>query len=447
MTLCKLVCLGAMALLIAACAGESNFPTPTGTATFRSINAIPSSPSIGFLIEERLLGNADYKSTSQITEFDDLDYLFNFEVLLGGDLLRSRVASVALDVVRDIQYSFLISGDLAAPTITIWEYPRREWEGTETVFDVRIGHAAESLGAVDVYLQTIGIAPALGLQAATLSLTELSATIEYAQGDYALIITTAGNPNDILFDSGTVSPITSTGFTITIFDGDANDVGPIAVLGLPDTGGFSNLVDKNTKPSIRFFHATPNLVTSDVYTDELATDQILANHAYRDVTGDLPLDANLYNFTYTPAGNVGSILHQNPETIGNGTRYQFYIVGEQDNLISFLTIPDRRSIETRAKFSFLHTDTNHASVDIYVVEAGDDIAEILPRFFNIAVGTEPLTANLQAGDFEMYVTVSAEKTVIAGPIAFSPALGDIFDYISYNSVDPATSDIVAIPLP
>ena len=42
---------------------------------------------------------------------------------------------------------------------------------------------------------------------------------------------------------------------------------------------------------------------------------------------------------------------------------------------------------------------------------------------------------------------SGEKTVLAGPIAFTAALGDIIDYISYDNVDPAIADLVAIPLP
>jgi hypothetical protein len=47
----------------------------------------------------------------------------------------------------------------------------------------------------------------------------------------------------------------------------------------------------------------------------------------------------------------------------------------------------------------------------------------------------------------LYLTPNGEKTVLAGPVAFSPVLGDIVYYIDYDNVDPAIADIVEIPLP
>jgi hypothetical protein len=207
------------------------------------------------------------------------------------------------------------------------------------------------------------------------------------------------------------------------------------------------IVDENSTPTVRFFHATPTLDTSDVYTDERLMDQILADHMYRDVTPDLPLAAGAYTFTYTTAGNVGSILLEDDVTIIDGLRYEYFAVGEAGTVGGFLFQPDRRSVETLVKFSFLHTATNHDSVDLYIVPAGDDIATAIPRSVNLTIGSPPADLSLQAGDFEIYLTTNGEKTVLAGPIAFSPALGDIVKYLSYDNVDPAIADVVAIPLP
>ena len=429
------------------CTGESNRAKATGTANFRAINAIPTSPTFSVLIEERLIGTADYKDASSPSSFDDLDYVFNFEVILAGDLTRSRVASTAVATERDKAYTFLLSGDIAAPAVNVWEYDRREWEGTETVFQGRFAHTAESLGPIDVYFQPTGTPPALGMEAGTLSFSEILPTVDYPEGEYEVILTTAGDPGDVLFTSSPLTPVVQAGFILAVFDADANDLDPISVRILNDSGGVSAVPDVNSTPTIRFYHASSNLETSDVYSDEMLMDQILADHAYRDVTGDMPIDSGTYPLTYTAVGNTGAILHENTASIFSGSRSHFYVVGEMDALTSFQRIPDRRSVETLVKFSFLHAATNHDFVDLYVVEAGEVIDDLVPRIFNAAIGTPPVTVNLQEGDFELYLTTSGEKTVLAGPIPFSPVLGDVVEYISYDNVDPAIADLVAIPLP
>jgi hypothetical protein len=446
----NLLLLGQLAcviLLVAACAGESNLPTANGSASFRIVNAIPTSPSIALLIEERAVSSADYKGASAPSDYDNLQYTFNFEAFLPGQATRTRIASVPVDTQRDLSYTFLASGNLATPTITLWETPRREWASTETVFEVRFAHAAESLGDVDVYFQAPGVVPVLGDQIASPQFTNLSATVELPAGDYVLIIKTQDDPNDILFTSATLTPTVAAGHTFALFDADANDVDPIAVRQLPDTGGSVKVVDENSMSTVRFYHASSNLETSDVYTDEMLMDQILANHMYRDVTAELPLAADTYTLTYTMAGNVGSILLEDDVTIVKGNKYEYYTVGETGTVDGFLHLPDRRSVETLVKFSFLHTATNHDAVDLYIVTSGTDIATTIPHFVNLAIGSPPVNASLQAGDFELYLTPNGEKTVLAGPVAFSPVLGDIVYYIDYDNVDPAIADIVEIPLP
>ena len=446
-TLFRIGHLAVIALLVTACTGETSLPVASGDADVRMINAIPTSPSLSFLIEERPIGTADYKGVSSPVTYDNLKYTFNIEAFLAGDATRSRLASMELDVINDFDYTFLVSGPLATPTLTLWETARREWAGTETVFQARFAHTAESLGPIDVYFQAPGIAPAAGLEAGTLAFTEVLPAFDYPAGDYVLIFTTAGDPNDILFTSNTVTPALQTGFLVSIFDADANDLGSVAVRLFGDSGGSTNLPDVNSTPTIRLFHATPNLETADIYTDELVTEQLLSDHAFRDVTGDLPLAAGSYTFTYTSAGNVGSILFEGDVAIQQGNHYDYYVVGEAGALLGIQEIPDRRSVETLVKFSFLHTATNHDSVDLYIVTAGTDIASVLPRIANLTIGSSSAGLSLQAGDFELYLTPRAEKTVLAGPIAFSPQVGDIANFISYDNVDPAIADVVMIPPP
>jgi hypothetical protein len=444
-TLFIVACIAVLSL--SACTGESKRPVATGKGGVRAINTIPTSPTVLFLIEERSLATVEYATGSNRSPFDDFEYIFNFEAVFPDNILQQRIASSTVKVETDREYTFLITGDLAAPTIIVWDDVIRVWEATETTFQARFAHTAQSLGPIDIYFAAPATPPVAGQAVGTLAFGELLPAADYEAGDFVYTITTAGDPNDILFTSNTLSPTSRIGFIISVFDGTANDPSPLAVRTLNDAGGTNNLADANILPTIRFLHASAALDPSDVYTDELLMDQILTNHAYRDVTDDIELLEGNYTFTYTSVGNVGSILFEGLGSVFPATRNQLYVIGGDLALASFIRIPDRRSVETLVKLTFIHTAVNHPLVDFYVVEAGTDIADQLPRLFNVNPVGSPIEVNLDEGDLDFYLTVAGEKTVIVGPVAVTTTLGDVLEYVSYDNVDPATADLVLIPLP
>lgn len=435
------------AVFAAGCTGDSSRPQATGEGVIRSINAIPTAPSILSLIEERLLGNIDYANMSAPATFDDLSYLFNYEVTFAGDIVRTRIATEELKIEKDFQYTLVVSGDLAAPDITTWEKPIREWDGTETVFEAQFAHTAASLGPIDVYFDAPGVMPVAGAEIGTLSFGEILPVTDYAAGDYVYIATTAGDPGDVLFTSTMVTPVVANGFIISVFDGTANDAGEWSFRVFTDDGANSSLFSDAVMPTARFIHANATIGDADIYIDELLTNLLVPGHAFRDVTSDIDLAPDQYPFTYTAAGNAGTVLVEQDLFILGASHTQIYLFGDAANPGIASRIPDRRSVETEVKFNFLHAAVNHPLVDVYVVEAGTDIADQDPLYFRLAPGQSPPTSSPGTGDLEIYMTVADEKTLIAGPVPVTMNFGDVFEYISYDNVDPATADIVAIPLP
>ena len=87
-----LACLAA--LFATACTSESALPDPTGKGSVRAINAIPGSPSINFRIEERTLANLAYQESSAPAQYDDFEYVFNFNVDVPGESVSQRIATV-----------------------------------------------------------------------------------------------------------------------------------------------------------------------------------------------------------------------------------------------------------------------------------------------------------------------------------------------------------------
>ena len=440
----------AAAIAVAGCAKESDLPTPTGEGAVRAINAIPASPNIGFLIEERLITTVSYKSNSDSTNWDDLEYTFNFQVLFPGETSATRVASQFIDVVADTDYTMLISGALETPDITLWETAVREWTDEDTVFEMRFANASPSLGPVDVYLLAPGSVPAAGTEVGTVALTEITPAQDFESEELIVVFTPAGDDSTILFQSDPITPLAASSYITVVFDGDENDTTPYAarVINIQqNTTGV--LFDTNTGSTGRFFHGSINAGDVDIYLDNPLTAPVVAGHTFGDVSGlvDLPAPGAV-PVTYTAAGNMGSIIAETASGVATGVRYDFYFSRDQDGVDIIAAVAlDRRSISTRSRLSIAHVAANHPVVDVYIVPSGELIDEAFPILPSLRVQTTPFTIPLPAADYDVYLTVQNEKTILLGPVPLSMQLGDVFEAAILDTVDPNVPAWVIIPPP
>ena len=441
------ICLAAV--VIGACSTDSNFPVATGKGRIGAINAIATSSDFAVLIEERSIGVATYKGMAGPASYDDLEYDFNFEVSLDGVSAPTRVATQHLDVMADMVYVFIISGAVANPTMTLWEFAEREFTDTDTVFEARFGHTSESLGNVDVYFAAPGIAPALGAEMGTLAFGGILPVADFTAGDFVITFTAAGDPTTVLFTSGTIGFNAGTTWLLSVFDADANDLAPLSVSRFNPLSGVGIPVpDANFDPTLRFFHASLGLGTADIYIEDPLVAALVTDHAFGDFTGDIAVTAGTIPLTYTTALNTGSILIDTDVTVAAGTHNHYYAIRDSagaDTLLSYR--PNRRSIGTVARLGIINTSTNYPAIDLYVVTAGTGIADASPALSNLAFGSAPTQHLVAAGSFDLYLTTPGEKTELAGPIPLNTALGDVIDTIIYDKVDPAFVDLVFIPLP
>ena len=150
-----------VALALSGCA-ESQRPESTGKGSVRAINAIVDSPDLVFRNEERSQGNIGFRTTVGFTNWDDLEYTFNFDIFLPDEDDAIRLASQFVDVIVDTEYSLALVGSLDDPSVIMWEDAERSWEGTETVFEADFVHLSPMTGQVDVYFVLDGAAPVPG---------------------------------------------------------------------------------------------------------------------------------------------------------------------------------------------------------------------------------------------------------------------------------------------
>ena len=439
------VCMATVTL--GACAKDSSFPKATGEGAIRALNAIPASPEIVFLIEERLLGTVTSKGVTATTVWDDLEYTFNFQTLLAGDSTTTRVASQFLNVKADNDYTFVISGALAAPDITIWESNQREWVGSETVFEARMANLAESLGSIDIYLADAVIPPAFGGQIATLAFGEIAAPVDLEAGEYVMTVTPAGDDSTILFTSDAVTIAAQSQFMMTVFDGDENDLTPVAVrLFNLSFGGSGALADSRFPPTMRFIHGGMNFGNADIYIDDPLTVPVVTDHAFKDITPFIDVTPGTLPVTYTPPGSTGTTLVDVDEPVFAGTRTDFFVLTDADGTdIKVSNLSDRRSIQTRARLSFMNTAGGRPGVDIYIVPVGELIDEVFPLIPGYPIGFPPVQIPILPGTYDVYITDAGEKVVLSGPNTLNLDFGDVVETIIYENVDPTVVDFATIP--
>lgn len=437
------------ATLIGGCAKESERATATGEGTVRAINAIATSPNFTFLIEERSLGQVEFKTPTAGNSWDDLEYTFNFEAPLESDFTRTRVASIFLDVEKDRDYTLLLSGAVDSPDITVWESGIREWQGSETASEVRFANASPALGPVDVYFDPTGTAPADGNRLGTVDFGEILPAQEFPSGERTLILTAVDDPATVLFESTPLTLAERNAYIISPFDADAGDVSPVPVVLINSTvGGGGPIVDVNARPTARFFHASRDMGNADIYTDDPLTTPIVSNQAFGEYTSDIPVEPGATQITYTTAGNTGSILIDAERPFSNEARHSVFAVRDtdgQDTLGNFII--DRRSVETRTRLTLVNASSDNPIVDLYLTLDGDTPDDTFPLLAGMTLLEPPATLSLLPDQYDLYLTVVSEKTVLVGPVPLDAGAGDVIEGLIYDTVDPNVPRLEFIPLP
>lgn len=438
----------ATVLFLGACGGESNLPVATGKATIRAINAIAASPDVAFLIEERNIGVVAYRTTSVAASYDDLDYTFNFDVFYAGDTALTRIASQHIDFVAKQEYTLLLTGTVASPSLTLWEWAKREFATGATVFQLRFAQTSNYFATpVDYYFAPAGVAPAIGQEVASLSFGEISPPRDFEAGSYVLTITTAGDPSDVLYTSIETPFIALVDLIISPFDATANDLENFAVQALGAQGGSTRLSDSNTLASVEFLHGAMDLGTSDIYDDDTLLSQVLANHAFTDLSGEIPITPGDYTFHYVLAGGTAAITLQGDMVAIPGIRYRFIAGGENAAFVTAVSVPDRRPIDTAAKLSILQMSNNFDAVEFFLVNQGETLDDRI-LFRQIALPVIPAPpANIAPGNYDAYVTKFGETDIIAGPVNVNVVVGDVVELMAFDTVDPAVLDLRLIVTP
>ncbi len=443
-------------LALAGCSGGSQFPEPTGKGTFRAINAVADSPTLEFRVENAGLSSRSpffdsslgFRGITAPFEIDDFEYEFNFDFRFPAEDDPRRLASQRQKIDADQDYTFILTGSMANPSITVLTAGEREFDAADTVFEVRFAHFAASLGRADVYLAAPGTAPVLGNARGTLSFGDILDPVDLPEGDYELILTAENDPATVLYQSINATYQPQARSILAVFDGTVDDAAPFLARALPmDVGDpLLTLPDARFGSTIRFVQASRDIAAADIFDDEMLTNLVVADHAYQDITDEFPLASGETPFSYTAAGNPGVVQFEATVLAGTGSRHTLYATGTGDDVSPVFVVDVRRPASPFARFALINTDASRETLRVYVLEPGatiDDPVVLLPATFRQFTNL----SNLAPGDYEIVVTANDNDnlTPLAPAIPLTLGGGDVVRLIAFATADPAVLDIQPLP--
>jgi len=437
-------------VLLAGCS-SSNDDEVTGEGSIRALHAIPNVGTVNFLIEETILGSMSFQDATAISEYDDLEYEFSFEILLPDDDVDEPtvLATRTLSVRSDQEYTFVLSGSLENPQLFLWEQFGRDWldeiedaedNDTEvTVMEVAFAHISNVLGEVDIYLEAPGTSPLAATPKATLSYSEFNSAVELSADDYQLVVTPAGDPNTLLFASDPFPISAATSTLVTLIDDGGFTTADFSVELI---GSGTELTDINTSAVISATHLARGTDTLDVYDSSDFSTPLFDNLEFEALSEEIDVEEGTLDLAVTPADNLGVFLSQLSLTAFNGTYTRLYFIGLPGDLQVISRRYDRSTLATHARLQMFQAASRFQTVDLYVVDTDVDIQLIGPSYSNILFGSGFSYNIFEADAYNIYVTEPDTKNVIAGPLRVDLQEGRNYSLHVLDSQNLSATDLI-----
>ena len=441
----RLIALVATVIVAGALGGcaESAQPTATGKGNIRGINALVTAPEIGFLIEETNLGGMNYKATTGFDRYDDLTYNFNFDMFLPGAVEPTRIATHSLDVVADQQHTIVVTGTIADPITLDWQDPLRSWTDAETVTEVSFAHIAPRVEDMDVYFALTGTPPMAGADIGSLSSGGRLTPTDFEADEYELILTAAGDPATILFQSIPFTILARTRITFAIFDPDPS-ITPDVTVNLINEGGISSSIpDIDSRGQLRLMHGSFDVENVDGYLDGELNDLVYPDIGFQELSAYEDVDQFETLVTLTPVGNSGATIHEDDVNVPATSRRTAILGGTLADPFFFFAVDEARPLESFPVMRVINLAVNVSIVNVYLLEPGTPVDDVL-------IPTVPLLPSRVDSGFlgtadglrEMTVTVVGESAPIAPTIELDLAAGDVVDIVILDTVDPNVFELV-----
>ncbi|MGD8340828.1 MAG: hypothetical protein PVH89_08600, partial [Gammaproteobacteria bacterium] len=284
--------------VLAGCDGNGvTRPPPTDVAFF---NAAANIETIGFYREESLEAQLAY-AQGEISRFDSGSYDFNVDYTLAGEQSPPRGLTFERTLAGDRNYTFVVVAPGSNFNVIVAETDDRP-AGADLVRSTMM-HAFPGLGPLDVYVEPPDAILSSATPRASIAYEE-SATFEFTAGAYRMTLTTAGDPNDVRFQSLALTQVAGADQTFVVSDPGGQGTLDIVVSRIGSTS--LRLGEEGETAGLRVINAIEDRLDRDIYLDDTTAAPFLGSLPFAEVPAYQDISFASHSLIVTPVGNPGA---------------------------------------------------------------------------------------------------------------------------------------------
>jgi hypothetical protein len=434
--------LAALASVALAACGEGRTRPPQVPVTV--INAAPGYSAIAFVRARRTEGTLPYKGTKRLI-FDSDTYNFTVAIVPADSGSLVDVETFSQTLVPDNEYIYVVTqATPSAPEAETLLISHPTSSVADSNVEFSFVHASGAQPDVDVYFEAPGTVIANAVPIGTVGFRSDIAPTTAAAGDFAITLTEAGNPANVLMTSPTFALPGGTSTIFVLVDGANEGTFPMSIVAVGDAT--ADFIDVNAQSAVRLINGAVDRAARDLYLNDDFSAPLLADVAFGAATAFTPLAPAANKLTLTPAGNVGVIEAESTDTYLPGIAYSIVFSGNGGTLDAISAPEDFRVIFDKARIRAINLVNHVEGVAIFIGAEGTGLGNPFPYFELSAPGISD-RATLALGRYEFVIRDAATGAVLFGPELFDMTRPGIYTLAAVDNADGATADVVLVDAP
>lgn len=400
----KRIILILLAVALAAC-GDN--PTGDKLTSIRFMNLMTDTNLVLFQVGESNFSSIGFRLATPYQSFGGT-FDFDLELINPDNSFTTLIEDRTLTIDGDNGWTFYAVGTVAAPDFI--PAFRANGEIAANMSRVQVVNATQESLTTIVYANG---QPVSGLlTSATVGARDFATAATVASQSGQVRVERADGT--ILFDSDEFELVSEADVTIVVTDSVGPGPDPVDVLLVDGIGLVGPAPVTGRASTLRYMHALTNLPDANVTrTDSMQTSTDTAL-AFATASAREQIEADTYDITVTPAGNMGAPVYNSTAELGGGIEYAIVFTGDLAAPESFEVIEETRPVANFAKISIVHGAAGLADVDIYVSISTEENLSGL-QISDVAHSSKS-EVDLGAGAYNLTVTNANSVDVVAGPL-------------------------------
>ncbi|MEO7387732.1 MAG: DUF4397 domain-containing protein [Gammaproteobacteria bacterium] len=407
----------AASLFLAACGGGGGIDNELA---FRVIQASPDAPPVNIRIDGvAFRSGVNYKEGTGFTFVTPRDYHFQVEAIVPGD--DEIVVDQNVPLAAGKEYTVLAVGKAATASVQSLIFENAFEDIPDGNTRVQFVHVAPDAPTYDVYITGKDASLPAATPLGQVSYGDQPAARELIPpGTYVIRVTPAGDPDTVVFDSGELGGFRNRDdLLIVLVQNTTTGTAPISLV-VNDRFNNLEILDKSTPTSYRVVHLSPDAPALDVVADPstAATPEVTlaSGLTYLGHTGHVSIPPE----TYTVRGVKTS--DPTPATpLFTFTRASFaaqsatvFATGLLATMNGQVVADDLRPIFAQAKLRVLDAAPGSGTVDLYLLEPGQTVADVNPTITNFVLTSITGHLGFAPNSYTVVFTQAGTKTELAG---------------------------------